>query len=258
MATASEILNGEVLKNDYHTHTVFSHGKGTVLDNANMAKQRGLTELGIAEHGVRHRYFKRKKHTYSELKQQCIKASNETGIKVLAGIEANIIDFDGTADFNEFLNDLDFVAMGMHCQIKTKAKYFWHVFFRRKLYPNTKKQIEVNTKIFLNAIEKNKQYVDFITHPTRKFPCDIIKVATAMKNADILFELNTASCNITEEEIKQIANTGVKFIIGSDAHSPNRIGEMSNKVLPLLKHIDKNQIVMRFEPKLQKIREGKN
>ncbi len=257
MNSTNEILNNGNLINDYHTHTVFSHGLGTVLENAEVAKQKGLNELGIAEHGVTHRYFKRKKHTYSELKQQCVEATEKTGVKVLAGIESNIINFDGTADFNKYLNDFDYVAMGMHCQIKTNPKFFWHVFFRRKLFPNSKKQIELNTQIMLNAIEKNKQYVDFFTHPTRKFPCDIVKVATAMKNSNILFELNTASCYISEEQIKQIASTGVKFIIGSDAHSVDRIGEMTSKVLPLLKHIDKSQIVTHLEPKLQKIREGK-
>ena len=39
------------LNADYHTHTVFSHGKGDVIDNARAAAEKGLKELGIADHG---------------------------------------------------------------------------------------------------------------------------------------------------------------------------------------------------------------
>ena len=39
---------------DYHTHTTFSHGKGKVLDNALSAKEKGLAEIAIADHGFGH------------------------------------------------------------------------------------------------------------------------------------------------------------------------------------------------------------
>ena len=45
------------LNADYHTHTVFSHGKGDVIDNARAAAEKGLKELGIADHGFAHPAF---------------------------------------------------------------------------------------------------------------------------------------------------------------------------------------------------------
>lgn len=246
------------LINDYHTHTTFSHGVGSVLENAKKAKELNMGEIGICEHGPKHRYSKQKEKGFFSLKQQALNASKQTGVNVLCGIEANVLSFDGTIDCVDVLDALDFVAVGLHCQVKTNLKMFWHLFFRRKLFPNTKKQKEINTQVMLNVIEKNKDYVDFFTHPTRKFPCDIKKVAIALKNANIMFELNSASCNLNVETIKQIAQTGVKFIIGSDAHEPGRIGEISNKVKPLLNYINENQIVTKLEPKLKKLKEEKN
>ena len=34
-----------ILTADYHTHTVFSHGKGKIIDNAIIAKEKGLEGL---------------------------------------------------------------------------------------------------------------------------------------------------------------------------------------------------------------------
>ena len=34
-----------LLTGDYHTHTIYSHGSGTVLDNALAAKEKGLKEI---------------------------------------------------------------------------------------------------------------------------------------------------------------------------------------------------------------------
>ena len=46
-----------ILTGDYHTHTKFSHGKGTIYDNALMAKKIGLKEIGISDHGFSHPAF---------------------------------------------------------------------------------------------------------------------------------------------------------------------------------------------------------
>ena len=39
---------------DYHTHTIFSHGKGTILENALSAKEIGLKSIAITDHGFSH------------------------------------------------------------------------------------------------------------------------------------------------------------------------------------------------------------
>ena len=46
-----------ILTADYHTHTPYSHGKNTVLENAVAAKEKGLKQLGITDHGFNHLLF---------------------------------------------------------------------------------------------------------------------------------------------------------------------------------------------------------
>ena len=39
---------------DYHTHTVYSHGTGSIMDNVMAARKKGLTEIAITDHGISH------------------------------------------------------------------------------------------------------------------------------------------------------------------------------------------------------------
>ena len=39
---------------DYHTHTIYSHGKGTILENVEAARKKGLEKIAIADHGFNH------------------------------------------------------------------------------------------------------------------------------------------------------------------------------------------------------------
>lgn len=42
---------------DLHTHTVYSHGKGTIAENAKSAAEKGLYGIGITDHGFSHPAF---------------------------------------------------------------------------------------------------------------------------------------------------------------------------------------------------------
>ena len=85
---------------DYHTHTVFSHGKGTIIDNARVAKEKGLIEVGISDHGFAHPAFGLTKRKVPKMRLLCDEASEQAGVKVLLGIESNIIGTDGKVDLN--------------------------------------------------------------------------------------------------------------------------------------------------------------
>ena len=42
---------------DYHTHTIYSHGKGTIEENVLAAQKIGLKEIAITDHGFRHMMY---------------------------------------------------------------------------------------------------------------------------------------------------------------------------------------------------------
>ena len=71
-----------LLTGDYHTHTTYSHGKGTVLENALAAKEKGLKEIAITDHGFEQMAFGIKRKKVPQLIKDCREATEKTGVKV--------------------------------------------------------------------------------------------------------------------------------------------------------------------------------
>ena len=237
-----------ILSSDYHTHTVFSHGKGKIIDNALVAKEKGLIELGISDHGFSHPAFGLTKRKIPKMKQLCKEATEQTGVKVLLGIESNIIGTDGSVDLKpKMYDDFDIFLAGIHKFVLYKFGTLFSLFARNFICSTFNKKnvsqslINTNTKTFVNVIKNNP--VDIITHLNFCSYADAKEVAKVACDYGTYIELNSKKTHLSEEELYQVASTGVKFIINSDAHTPDRVGEISlvEKMLDVVK-IDKNQI----------------
>ncbi len=237
-----------ILTSDYHTHTVFSHGKGQIIDNALVAKEKGLVELGISDHGFSHPAFGLTKRKVPKMKELCKQASEKTGVNVLLGIESNIIGTDGSVDLKQNMyDDFDIFLAGVHKFVLYKfgtlfslfARNFFCSTFNKKNIPQS--LIDTNTKTFINVIKNNP--VDIITHLNFCCYANAKEVAKVASDYGTYIELNSKKTHLTEEELYQVASTGVKFIINSDAHTPDRVGEISlvEKMLETIK-INKDQI----------------
>ena len=221
-----------ILSSDYHTHTTFSHGKGQIIDNAYVAKEKGLVEIGISDHGFSHPAFGLTKRKIPKMKSLCKEASEQTGVKVLLGIESNIIGTDGTVDLKEKLyDDFDIFLAGIHKFVLYKMNTIFPLFFRN-FYCSTfnkknisKSLIDTNTKTFINVIKKNP--VDVITHVNFCCFADAKEVAKVARDYGTYIELNSKKRHLTDEELYEVASTGVQFVINSDAHTPDRVGEIS-------------------------------
>ena len=219
-----------ILTADYHTHTKYSHGKGSVMDNAKIAKEKGLVEIGITDHGFAHPAFGLSNRKLESLRHDCTEATLLTGVKVKMGIESNIIGTDGTVDLKEKNYDkFDLFLAGFHKFVLFKPLT---AIKREKV---GKGLIRRNTKTFINVIKNNP--VDAITHLNFCCYADAYEVAKACADYGTLLELNSKKVHLSDEELYKIGTTGVDFIIDSDAHTPDRVGEIS-LVLETLKRVD--------------------
>lgn len=248
-----------ILTSDYHTHTVFSHGKGQVIDNALKAKEKGLLELGISDHGFSHPAFGLTKRKVPKIKQLCLKATQETGVKVLLGIESNIIGTDGTVDLKEQMYDnFDLFLAGIHKFVLYKFGTIFSLFLPNLIAPIfnknnvSKSLIRENTKTFINVIKKNP--VDIITHINFGCFTDPVEVAKVASDYGTYIELNSKKVHLSDEELYNLTKTGVNFVINSDAHTPDRVAEIS-LVEQLLDRVNvPKERIMNIDGKLPRLR----
>lgn len=219
-----------LLTGDYHTHTIYSHGSGTVMDNAVAAKELGLKEIAITDHGFEQMAFGIKRKKVPQLIADCKEATAKTGVKVYVGMEANLCDEDGRTDMtaNDY-KDFDIFLMGIHRFVKfTRFKDFWNMFFVNAFYTMLKKEgskrlIRYNTRAYINSIERYP--IDAITHLNFLCFCDVAEVSKAARDCGTYIELNAKKVHLSDEQLEKVVATGVRFIIDSDAHSPDRVGD---------------------------------
>lgn len=220
---------------DYHTHTVYSHGKGTIRENVEAAIGQGLKEIVISDHGPGHL-------TYGVSRKNLVKMRNEIdelkkeydNINILLGVEANIVSIDGDIDVNEEdMKLLDKLLVGFHNGAKPKTvKDFYHLYVRNhlaKVLPSIKEECRrMNTEAVIKAI--NKYNINIITHPGAKVDIDTRELARAAAKRNTALEINASHGFLTVEYVKIAMEEGVCFTIDSDAHKPEDVGNFAKGI----------------------------
>ena len=219
---------------DYHTHTVFSHGKGTIEENVVSAINKGLKEIAITDHGFRHLTFNVAHEGYKEMRKEVTELrAKYPEINIRLGVEANLRSYDGKADVtDEDIKDLDIMVCGYHKLVLPKNPKEFFTFFLNNLFKgeskNDKMRMVRNTDAYLKMLESYE--VDIVSHINYGIATDAVEIARACKHFGTLVELNGKRINITDDELEVMASEGVNFICDSDAHSVDRVGDFS---LPL-------------------------
>lgn len=218
---------------DYHTHTVFSHGKGTILENAISAQKLGLKELGIADHGFGHLLYGVDKHALQKMRTEVESATAQTGVRVLLGVEANFVSPNGDVDLSPTqISQLDFILVGQHRFVKSRFVDKLCFFLPNMIGWKSKKMRAKNTRTIILAMEKYP--IDALTHLKHGMAIDMLAVAKKAVETNTMIELNATKMLFSRAEIAQMVELGVRFLISSDAHSPNRVGQV-DKILQIVK-----------------------
>lgn len=226
---------------DLHTHTIFSHGKGTIEDNVIIAKQKGLSCVAITDHGFEHMCYPVKRKNLPFMKSECLRLSEKYGIKVLLGVEANLLNCAGKIDVkDEDMKYLDFIIMGYHQLIKPKFGQTWFSLITK--LNRSKKQIERNTDAYINAIKRYD--IKFLTHLNHAIKVNVKRLADFCKERGVLIELNGKRIKFSKEETEYMKKIGTQFILSSDAHKPQNVGEANLGLNFVIKNnIDINNVV---------------
>ncbi len=221
---------------DYHTHTIYSHGTGSIMDNVTAAKNKGLTEIAVTDHGIRHFAYGVRLKNISMMREEVDRINdNAEGIKVLLGMECNIISTEGDIDMNDEIRKyLDILLVGFHMMVLPKtAKDAISIYGRNcfsKIFQFGKEGIkETNTESMIKAIRKHK--IDIITHPGARIPFDTTLVAKEAAKAGTALEINSHSGYMGTMNVIAAAGEGAKFVINSDAHTPEDVGNFEKGLI---------------------------
>ena len=80
---------------DYHTHTMYSHGKGSIEDNVKKAIEKGLKSIAITDHGSKHFIFGVSEKKLLKQKEEIQAISKKyPDFQLLFGVESNITGID--------------------------------------------------------------------------------------------------------------------------------------------------------------------
>ena len=202
---------------DLHCHTIASgHAYSTLKENIDEAKLKGLKYVGVSDHapnmpGSTHPFYF---GNLGVIKEEI------NGVKVLKGIEANIMDFDGNIDIpSDVVGKLDYVIASFHPPCINPGN------------------IHENTKAILNVMENEE--VKIIGHlDDSRYPVDYDKVVVKAKETKTLLEINNSSLRPNSFRVGAIENAkvllnlckkhDVKVILGSDAHIYYQVGSFEN------------------------------
>jgi len=197
---------------DLHVHTVASgHAYSTVMECAREAAKKGLKMIAITDHGPS---MPGAPHAYHFGNLAAI-PDWLFGVRILKGIEANIIDRHGNIDLDEKrLFKLDVVLAGLHSACAPYGS------------------VNENTAMMINAMKN--PWVDVITHPGNpEYPINEEAIVLAAIENDIALEVNNSSLTVSRagsrpccsKIIRLAKQHGTKLIVGTDSHFAMAVGE---------------------------------
>ena len=208
---------------DYHTHTKYSHGKGTIEENVLEAISKGIKTIGISDHGYKHLTYGIKLNDIYKMREEIDKLNDKySNIKVLLGMECNILDNRGNIDINDkIIENCDYIMAGYHfASTPTSLKSMLN-HCNNYMIKNDKSK-DYNTEAIINAMKNNNIFI--ITHPGDKGDVYIEEIAKVAKDTDTRLEINSSHGFLNSNQLVEIKDIGNKFIIGSDAHIPQNVG----------------------------------
>lgn len=207
---------------DLHTHTIASgHAYSTLRENIFAAKEKGLGLVGISDHAPS---MPGSAPDFHFANFRVIPRESD-GVKIVMGVELNIIDYSGSTDLAEkFLRRIDYAIASLHDVC---------------LEPGTVAQ---NTAAVIGAMKN--PHVAIIGHPDNPYyPVDFEKIARAAAENHVLLEINNSSYQSggyragsrdnAKVMLAACKKYGAEVIMGSDAHICTNVGnhELSQEVL---------------------------
>lgn len=211
--TLPKLVTLDDIRGDLQMHTTASDGRNSIEEMGAAAKALGYEYIALTDHSkaVTVANGMDEKRTLEQIKK--IHAAKIPGIRLLAGIEVDIMK-DGSLDLDdEVLSQLDVVVASVHSNMNMPR--------------------EAMTDRILAAIEN--PYTQIIAHPTGRlvlrrdpFDYDMEKILDAAKKYGVVMECNAYPdrLDLKDVHLRMAKERGVKIVISTDSHNAGSLDFM--------------------------------
>jgi DNA polymerase (family 10) len=202
------LITRDDIRGDLHCHTKASDGKYALAEMAEAAKARGYEYLAITEHSKRLTVArgldeKRLRDQMDEIDQLNEQLS---GIRLLKGIECDILE-DGSLDLaDEVLAELDVVVCAIHSKLELPA--------------------DKQTERVMRAMDNPHFHI--LAHPTGRmigrrgpYELDVERTFEAARERGCYLEVNAQPerLDLNDTHCKLAKDMGLKLVISTDSHA---------------------------------------
>lgn len=203
-----DLVDADQIRGDLHMHTTETDGSASIREMAEAARNLGLDYIAITDHSEAVRVANGMTPERLENHIEQIHDADEElqGIRLLAGIEVDILT-DGKLDMDhELLAECDWVVGSIHSQFDLER--------------------EAMTDRLVRAVESD--LVSCLGHPTGRilggrdgYEYDFEAVLEAAHDHDVALELNGSGgrLDLNADLAHRAHDEGVELVAGSDAHS---------------------------------------
>lgn len=207
-----DLVTDDDIRGVLHCHTLYSDGKATIADMARGAAARGWEYIGISDHSQAAFYAGGLSLDQLDAQLEEIDTFNSTGvgIRVLKGIEADILA-DGRLDYGpEVLERFDFVIGSIHSRFSMNGPAM--------------------TERVLRALDE--AHLTILAHPTGRlllsrepYALDVEAVLEKAADRKVAVELNADPhrLDLDWRYLLRARELGVRVAIGPDAHSVSQL-----------------------------------
>lgn len=203
-----KVVSYSDIKGDLHVHSEYSDGSDKIIELANYAKNLDYEYICISDHSETRANAggMDEKKLIQQLKEIDLLNKKFKNFRILRGIEVDILG-DGSLDLSdELLKKLDIVTGSIHSGFKmTKTKM---------------------TDRIVKALEN--KYLTVFGHPTGRlinsrsgYEVELDEIFKVAKKNRKFMEINCMMdrLDLNAENIHRALGYGLKFVLGSDAHS---------------------------------------
>ena len=164
MGSNEKISDRYRLVYDLHTHTTYSHGKGSVEDNVREAFNRKLEFIAISDHGPGHLFYGINRNEIVNMRNDIERMNVKyPKLNVKMSVEANIVEGGNGLDITpEEFEEFDFVIAGYHYGLfgcHCIRNWLWNKGFRS----GEDKLKKINTDMVIRSLKEND--IAILTHP---------------------------------------------------------------------------------------------